>query len=285
MTAMSAAEPIVLTDAAEIMGALERDDLLPHASPDRREGATSILRASMARFSGPAEHSGRRRAVVEAIRAIDTERAHAFAADLTMSRLTGSRRTGEPLDGIVLAGTVPTEALASCLDLQAPLEQIVADMLAIARVIGRGAPSSPESDAATDRMLALCADCPAGGVPTVSVLYQNFDATWSLLTTTLQACATRVPAVPAVPRTRRVAATDVELPTRTIPGGSDVLLEIGHAGLPFGFGPHQCPGHELARAIVAGMLAAIDASGYEVDPAGIVTDADGRPTVLPISID
>jgi hypothetical protein len=261
------------------MGALERGDLLPHASADRRAGATSALRASMARFSGPVEHAGRRRAVVEAIGAIDTERAHAFAADLTASRLTG-----EPLDGIVIAGTVPTEAIALCLGLQAPLEQIVADMLAIVRVIGRGAPSSPESDAATDRTLALCADCPGGGVPTVSILYQNFDATWSLLTTTLQACATRVPAVPAVPRTRRVAAADVELAARMIRAGSDVVLEIGQAGLPFGFGPHQCPGHELARAIVAGILAAIDASQYAVDPAGIVIDGDGRPTVLPMSI-
>ena len=268
---MSTSEPIVLTDAAEIMGALERDDLLPHASADQHGGATSALRASMARFSDPAEHSGRRRTVEAAIRAIDTERAHAFAADLTASRLTG-----EPLDGIVIAGTVPTEALASCLELHAPLEQIVADMLAIVRVIGRGAPSSPESDSATERMLALCADCPGGGVPTVSILYQNFDATWSLLTTTLQACATRVPAVPAV--------ADVELATRTIRAGSDVVLEIGQAGLPFGFGPHQCPGHELARAIVAGILAAIDASRYTVDPAGIVIDGDGRPTVLPMAI-
>jgi hypothetical protein len=232
----------------------------------------------MARFSGPAEHADRRRAVVDAIAAIDPEQAHGFAEARTAARLTG-----DPLDAIDIAGTVPTEALASCLALE-PLEQIVADMLAIVRVIARGAPSSPESDAATERMLTLCSDRPGGGVPWVSILYQNFDATWSLLTTTLQACATRVPAVPAVPRTRRVAAVDIEWLGRTIPAGTDFLLEIGAAELPFGAGPHQCPGHVLARAIVAGILAAIDATAYRVDPSGIVTDGDGRPTALPMSV-
>jgi cytochrome P450 len=279
MTAMSSGEPIVLTDPGEIIVALESSDLVPHRSGDARDGATNRLRASMARFSGPAEHAPRRRAVVDAIAAIDPEQAHGFAEALTVAQLTG-----EPLDGIEIAGTVPTAALASCLALPASLDAIVADMLAIVRVIGRGAPSSPESDAATERMLALCSDRADGGVPTVSILYQNFDATWSLLTTTLQACATRVRAVPAVPRTRRVAAADIEWLGRSIPAGTDFLLEIGQAELPFGAGPHQCPGQALAEAIVAGILAAIDATPYRVDPSGIVTDADGRPTALPMSV-
>src|SRR5262245_6371736 len=120
MAAMSTPDPIVLTDADEVMEALARDELLPHPSADRRDGATNRLRASMARFSGPAEHSDRRRAVVAAIRAIDPERAHGFATERAALRLTG-----EPIDGIVIASTVPTEAIASCLDLKAPLEQVV----------------------------------------------------------------------------------------------------------------------------------------------------------------
>jgi len=161
---------------------------------------------------------------------------------------------------------------------------VVGDMLAIVRVIARGAPSTSDSDAATERMLALCADRPGGAVATVSVLYQNFDATWSSLTTLLQACATQVRAVPAAPRTRRIATVDVALAARTIPAGSDVLLEIGQAGLPWGSGAHQCPGQRLAEAIVAGILAAIDAAHYEVDVGGILTDPDGRPTQLPMSV-
>ena len=61
------------------------------------------------------------------------------------------------------------------------------------------------------------------------------------------------------------------------------LLEIGQAGLPWGSGPHYCPGQRLAEAIVAGILAAIDAAQYEVDVTGILTDPDGRPTRLPMS--
>jgi hypothetical protein len=278
MTAMSNTDPIVLTERAAIMVALESDELLlPHPTVDQRMGATNQLRAQMARFSGPAEHAERRQAVVEAIRKIDPERALGLATEQAASRLTGAS-----IDGIQIAGTVPTETLARCLGLQAPLDQIVADMLAVVKVIGRGAQSSSESDAATERMLALCAGCPGGGIPTVSIFYQNFDATWSLLTTLLQACATQVRAVPAVPRTRRVAAVGLEWLGRTIPAGSDVLLEIGQAELPWGFGPHQCPGQRLSEAIVAGILAAIDAAGYEVDVAGITTDADGRPTALPM---
>lgn len=275
---MSTGEPIVLTDRAEIMVALDASELLPHRAADDREGATNRLRAQMARFSGPADHAERRQAVAEAIRAIDTEQAHAFAVERAAVRLNG-----ESIDAIEIAGTVPTEALASCLGLMAPLEQVVSDMLAIVRVIGRGAPSNPDSDVATERMLERCSDCPGGAVPTLSILYQDFDATWSLLTTLLQARAIRVPAVPAVPRTRRVAGVDLEWLGRTIPAGSDLVLEIGGAGLPWGSGPHQCPGQRLAEAIVAGILAAIDGSGYEVDATGITIDADGRPTALPMS--
>ena len=276
---MCTGEPIVLTDATEIAEALERNELLPHPSADQRHGATLRLRRSMARFSGPDDHAARRQAVVDAIRAIDPERARAFATEQAAARLDGA-----PIDGIEIAGAVPTEAIARCLALDAPLDQVVVDTLAIVRVIGRGAPSTPESDAAAGRMLALCADHPGGGVATVSVLYQNFDATWSLLTTLLLARASQVRAVPAVPRTRRVATADAVLTTRTIPAGADVLLEIGQAGLPWGSGPHQCPGQRLAEAIVAGILAAIDAAHYEVGIEGVVTDPDGRPTQLPMSV-
>jgi hypothetical protein len=144
----------------------------------------------MARFSAPAEHGDRRRAVVDAIGAIETERAHGFAAEQAAARLTGA-----PIDGIEIAGTVPTEAITRCLDLRAPLGEVVADVLAIVRVIGRGVPSTSESDAATERMLALC------GVPQLSILYQNFDATWARLTTRSTVAAGR----PLNPTTSRNA--------------------------------------------------------------------------------
>jgi cytochrome P450 len=109
-------------------------------------------------------------------------------------------------------------------------------------VIGRGEPATTATDASTDRLLDRCGQLPAGGVPTVSLLYQNFDATAALIATTLMAVATHRPAVAAVPRTRRTATRDVVVAGSVLPVGSDVVVEIGAAGLPFGAGPHQCPG-------------------------------------------
>ena len=60
------------------------------------------------------------------------------------------------------------------------------------------------------------------------------------------------------------------------------MLEIGAAGLPYGAGPHRCPGIELAEQITAGVVDAIDAAGYRIDLAAVTVDADGRPTTLPI---
>ena len=89
---------------------------------------------------------------------------------------------------------------------------------------------------------------PGGGMPTISILYQNFDATWSFLHDhALAAAATGLPAVAAVPRTQHVAGVDVELLRGRVAAGSEIVLEIGQAGLPFGAGPHQCPGSGARR--------------------------------------
>lgn len=47
-------------------------------------------------------------------------------------------------------------------------------------------------------------------------------------------------------RTRRVAARDTPVGELVVPSGGEVTLEIGVAGLPFGAGPHRCPG-DLVR--------------------------------------
>ena len=217
----------------------------------------------MARFSEPAEHPPRRAAVVAAVGALDPSRLRVAAAELTAAPLTGA--DVDVLGGI--AGIVPTEAVCRVLSLQPPAA--VDDVEAVVRVIGRGEPATADADAAAQRLLALA------DVATVSLLYQNFDATAALIATTLGN-----PPAPAVPRTRRVAVADTAVGGRAVAAGTAVVVEIGAAGLPFGAGPHECPGRELAEAIVAGVLDAFTAGGYQVDPSQTELDPDGRPVRL-----
>ena len=237
------------------------------------------LRASMARFSGPAEHAERRRAVMEAI-----ARAAGSSCSAT-SRATSrhARLAVDRLDAIgSIAQVVPTEALATVLELPGRLDQLVADVGAVVRVIGRGEPATAATDATTDRLLRRCAGHSAGAVPVVSLLYQNFDATAALIGTTLVAAATNQAAVPAVPRTRRVAQRDVSVAGVVVTAGSELTLEIGTARLSFGTGAHRCPGQELAEQLVAAVVTAIGDAGYIVLSHEATFDDDGRPTYLPL---
>jgi cytochrome P450 len=245
---------VVLTERAAIEAALADPSLVPPAI--RGSGAALALRAAMARFSGPAEHPARRAAVVAATDAVDVRQLADTAAARTRARLSGAA-----VDALAeIARVVPTEALAACLD--AP-DTPVADVDAVVAVIGRGQPATPAADDAAQRLVDRI------GVEGASLLYQNFDATAALIATRLAATATGGAPAPAVPRTKRVG-----------PDGTDVTLEIGAAGLPFGSGPHRCPGEQLAEAIVAAVLAAIESAGYRPDPRSLALDADGRPTAL-----
>ena len=85
---------------------------------------------------------------------------------------------------------------------------------------------------------------------------------------------------PAVPRTRRVALGSTTIDGLAIVPGTALVLEIGAAGLPFGAGPHECPGRALAESIVAGVVDAFVASGLQIDASRTVVDPDGRPTRL-----
>jgi hypothetical protein len=197
--------------------------------------------------------------VVAATEAVDAR----LLADTAAAR-TRARLTGAPVDALAeIARVVPTEALAACLD--AP-DASVADVDAVVAVIGRGQPASPNADAAAERLVNRF------GVAGTSLLYQNFDATAALIATRLAAAATGRTPAPAVPRTKRVDAD-----------GTEVTLEIGAAGLPFGSGPHRCPGEQLAEAIVTAVLAAIESVGYRPDLGSLTVDADSRPTALTLT--
>lgn len=261
---------VVIRDAPAVVAALEDPALVPPPRPGA--GAALQLRASMARFSGPADHPARRAAVVGAIEMIDPDAAARAAARLTHA-LLGRGEVDAVAD---IAAVVPTTALASCLPLadgraRPSGEEVVAAVSAMVGVIGHGGRVTPEADDAVSDLVAR------HGVEGASVLYQNHDATAALITTRLVADASGGPAASAVPRTKRVATT-----ANGATAGEEVILEIGAAGLPFGAGPHRCPGERLAEALADAVLGAISSAGYVPDLDAAEYDSDGRPTRLPL---
>jgi hypothetical protein len=260
-------DEVVVDAPVDVAAVLADPRLVPHRSADPSSGATIRLRAAMARFSEPSAHPPRRAAVVDVVAGLDLVELRTVAAQLTAASLRG-----DEVDVLRdVAGVVPTAALWRALRLPEPVA--IADVEAVVRVIGRGQPATPAADAATERLLEVA----GGDVAVVSALYQNFDATAALIASTL---GTGDPPAPAVPRTRRVAVGDVVVAGRSVPTGTTLVVEIGAAGLPFGAGPHECPGRLAAEAIVGGVVDAVATSGFHVDPADTVLDADGRPTRL-----
>src|SRR5262249_30650790 len=54
---------------------------------------------------------------------------------------------------------------------------------------------------------------------------------------------------PPTAQARRMATVDTRIDSVHIGAGETVFVNIGEAGLPFGAGPHACPGADHARAI------------------------------------
>ncbi len=246
--------PVTVTDRDTIELALTQPSLIPHGTSDPSEGSTIALRRRMARFSGPDQHLQRRALVEAAVDEIDVTAAERIARTTTSDLL----RTGRPtVDDIAI--TAPTATLIVLLELPLDPGPAVRDVEAVVRVLGRGESADDKSDAATDRLLAAVPET-SDATTIVSLLYQNFDATAALVRTTLAARQSGHTPEPAVRATRRVAVAPVDLAEHRLDPGAEIVLEIGAAGLPFGAGPHVCPGRELAEAIVRGIVAALDAA-------------------------
>jgi cytochrome P450 len=269
---------VVVTSRRDVLEVLERPEFVPHRLDDPSRGPTIELRNVMARFSDGREHAARRASVEAAIASVDV---HAVAS-AARARTQRDLARGE-LDVLAIAARVPVASLGEALGVRrsGQLDELVADVGSIVSVIGRGCPADADSDAATTRVLERFADRPEGAVAWVSVLYQAMDATAALISTRVLEAATGTPAVPAVPRTRRRATVAVEIGARRFDAGTELSVEFGAADLPFGAGPHSCPGRDLAVAIADAVVAEIDAR--RVDLAAVRSDADGRPTRLGLS--
>jgi len=244
--------PIVLVDRSAVEAVLLDDvHFVPHGTDDPSTGSTIGLRGEMARFSSSSRHAARRSTVVAAIEGLDVEQAEAIARELSEHAVA----RGDDDDEI--AASVPTLTIVELLGWQGERDVILDDVESIVRVIGRGEPATPESDAATDRLTSRAADHPAGAVAVLSILYQNFDATAAAVRAATTARRRRTSAEPAVARTRRTASISTVVDGLEVEPEVDVVLEIGAAGLPYGAGPHECPGRVPAERIVAGIVGVV----------------------------
>ena len=279
---MTPTPTVNLVERADVEAALADPALVPPAAPPSiGSGPTAGLRAAMARFGAGAEHHERRTAVVAVVEAPDPARLRAAAAARTLPGLTGGR-----IEALADVGyRVPVPILAAALGVlggdDADADRLTDDVRRVAEVIGRGAPSSAASDGAAARLLGRFAAHPAGAVPVVSLLYQAHDATASLLAATLVSRHGGMPRRSAIAGTLRTAAADTVVGGTPIAAGAVVALDLDASGLERGSGPHRCPGFDLAEALVAGMVDALDERDYELLADEVVLTG-GRPTAVPM---
>jgi hypothetical protein len=179
-----------------------------------------------------------------------------------------------------IAFRIPSEVLCVLLDLPSAPSEVIEDLLEIVRVIGRGERLTNACDLAVERMLERCSTGGRDAVSVVSLLYQNFDATASLVINTIVANHLKQQRVSAVKQTLRIARADIAIGGTHIETNDMVILDLDAAGLEFGAGSHQCPGRALAESICRGIADAVSSSGCELDFAN-ATFKDGE---VPISL-
>jgi cytochrome P450 len=268
----------LFTDRDEVRQVLTSNafDPLPK-SVDLKPGPTAQLQNSMARFSSSEQHSARRTAVLNEVANLDPAAAHLIAR-----QCTGALLVGKPIEVVSqLALRIPTEVLCSMMNLQhGGLSNFVADLHAVVQVIGHGQRLTNECESAVERLLTICGSTGRVPVPVLSLLYQNYDATASLVINTLTANYQNTPRLAAVRQTLRFARREALIGGIRIKPGEVVALDLESSGLEFGEGPHQCPGRSIAESICDGISDAVAASHYELDFSGADFDATGRPTRL-----
>jgi cytochrome P450 len=272
-----------ISGRANVLAALSSPDLAvtPPAPPDAAPLTLAWLRAGVARFSRGPEHGPRRLLLQALLDRVDPAALRAAARDLTGQLLAGS--PGQPSAGTGwvdlehgVARRVPARVLA---DLLGWPTVSVEDVAAVARVYLTGPSGDEAVDAAADAAVARLVTAVGGepddeGAARVGVLVQSYEATAVLILNAadragqaddIQAAdiraddmvATTLAENPPTAQARRMATVDAQIGNVHIGSGETVFVNIGEAGLPFGAGPHACPGADHARAIAAGVLDAL----------------------------
>ena len=232
------------------------------------------LRATVARFSDGPPHTRRRAIAVAQLSTIDTQALRDAARDRTTTLLAPHANTAVDLM-FTVARTLPAELLAAAIGLPAATPAAVA---AIAGAYPTGEPD-PAADAAVDELTHGSTD--ESIAARIGLLAQAFGATAGLignaafimLRDNLHAPAEAIIAetlrhTPPVRATTRVdhtgdpvvidlAAANRDPAVFPSPAEFDLARTNSGAHLDFGFGPHHCPGRDVATAIAAGVLDAV----------------------------
>ncbi len=245
-------------------------------SGELASGATSELRGSMARFSSLDRHRQRRGAVSDEIAKLDPHMAYEIARARTDALLVG-----ESIEVVSqVAFRVPTEVLCEILNLAGDVSELIADLLEVVQVIGRGRPLTNGCDLAVERLLAVSASQGRDPVSVISMLYQNHDATASLVVNTIVANQSQSERRTAVKHTLRIARNETMIGSTRIKSGEIIAVDLAAAGFEFGNGPHQCPGRELAESICRGIADAVASSSYKLGVDNAIFDDAGLPISL-----
>lgn len=239
---------------------------LPPLTPN----CMSWLRSAAPRFANGLTHTRRRRIVEEMLQSLDVPSLRKAAEKRTGAILAAA---GErPIDVMAdIARFVPVEVLADALDLTAVQ---AADVVAAAAAYPPASSVSPCAVSAVERLVKACGG--SRDEPTaarIGILVQAADATAGLIGTTAvrwlrttsrtlveDALADTQRHDPPVRITKRLAISNCAAVGVTSRAG-DQLLEVDLAAasgadpsLAFGYGPHACPGRELASTIAAGVV-------------------------------
>jgi cytochrome P450 len=233
-------------------------------------GRTSAARifGNLVRMNDGPAHTSRRSAVAAALASFDEAvvREHA--------RAIAARLLDESLDVNRFQFRLPVSVLAKLLGAaDDALPDIVDDVAALAHAFAASgdAAAVARGASAADRLLARIA--PFGEVDlenTIGFLTQSYDATAGLIGNALLAVARRTAGANNIVREEAFAVVDrvahedpSVLTTRRYRDGETIVVQLAAADLPFGFGPHACPGQRIASTIAA---AAIETLLARIDP-------------------
>ncbi|MGW6201781.1 hypothetical protein ACWF0M_36905 [Kribbella sp. NPDC055110] len=201
-------------------------------------GSLGWLRSSVPRFSAGAVHERRRELVTAALAGLDPEWLRQRAQELTQTLGTDD-----------VAREAPVRALAEALGLPG------VDVSAV-RTVASGYLSGvagPEADAAVATLVESF-----GGVadePTaarISLLVQACEATAALIGRAMPAIGDDAGVL-----VESVLRTDPPVRSTTRQDAAGETVRVDLAGLPFGAGPHTCPGREQAVALATGVCEAL----------------------------